>query len=122
MNVIAPLNLDSLESYLRGFPQVTIAHVIQAVNYCRNRICLQDKPDHFCDGCTLRTQHAGITFEEYLAELGEVLTEDRPGVLKGGDMAYLGSMDELHCDWEGEDGWKLAEDVYLRLRRIGVME
>ena len=122
-NVISSVTRESLEEHFESFPDVSLEHIKQAVVYCKERKCLEDKPDHFCDGCSLRTEHDAITFEDYLKEFTNVqTTDDDPMPLGPGSMAYTESMEELRKEWEGEDGWKWAEDLYLHLKRKGVYD
>jgi uncharacterized protein (DUF433 family) len=108
-----------LDSYLSAFPQVTKEQVVQAVNYCRLRICEKDKPEHYCHGCTLRTAQDGISFEEFRKTIS--CSEDEAVTLEPGSNVFLGSEEELYEKWKGIDGWKWADDLYIHLRRTGVM-
>lgn len=122
MNVVDTLNREDLNDYLSSFPDVTLEHIRQAVQYCMTLTCKSDSPERFCDGCTLRTEQEGISFEEYLASFNDVSTHDRPAELTPGTLAFTGSMEEFRREWEGSDGWKLAEDLYIYLKRIDVMD
>jgi uncharacterized protein (DUF433 family) len=121
-NLVNTLSRESsLDDYLDAFPNLSKCHVVEAVNYCRLRICEQDKPKHYCDGCTLRTKYDGTTFEEFKKTVTSSSNE-RSANLDPGNTVFLGSEEELYDEWKGIDGWRWAEDLYIHLCRENVMK
>lgn len=122
-NVVRRVSQEGIESFREDYPRLDRSSIVNALNYCRTRQCERDRPAHYCDGCTLRRVHDGESFDDFLRACGYVQTLDdheadprKPGLL------FLGSLDELKRNWEGEDGWTVAEQVYRDLLSQGLIE
>jgi len=110
-NIVSRLAIEPTEEVIQDY-QVTSADVDEAVEYCRTLQCKVDNPEHFCDGCSLRRVGDDETFEEFLTKHGQVKTSEVDTYnFEDGGLLYLGDIRQLKKQWEGQDGWKLADLV-----------
>jgi len=111
-NIISRVSMDgTAQEMLSDYPYISIEDSRAAIDYCMPRTCERDQPQHYCDGCVLRTKYDGITFEEFLGLEAPVQTTDSAVDRNRGGLTFLGSMDELRKHWEGEPGWEKAAKI-----------
>ncbi|PSK93106.1 DUF433 domain-containing protein [Taibaiella chishuiensis] len=102
------------EAYLADL-QVSKDQAIEALEYCSQQLCKQDKIHNispFCDGCILRTVAEGYIFEEdlyYEAEdnNGKKCTFSKESHLE----IFGGSMQEFKAEEEGAATWIIAQSL-----------
>jgi hypothetical protein len=106
-NIVGRLALESSEELLGDFPgELSLDDLRAATEYCSRRVCEDDHPTNYCEGCSLRRRHEGGSFEEYVKNV-ETTDHHRPGA----SIIFLGTEAELRAHWEGRDAWLIAERI-----------
>ena len=103
---------DTLEIALEDY-QINIVEAEAAINYCRKRICQEDKDlVHFCHGCILRTLQEGWNFKK--DDYVEVKNEDGSTITisKNKKIIFAGTIEELEDQEFGKLTWLIAEEIY----------
>jgi uncharacterized protein (DUF433 family) len=104
-------NYDTLQEVIEGF-DLTIPQIRQTLQYCSALQCKNDKPKIFCHNCSLRRQQVGpLDISNW-----EEIKEEDVTFVKRDNVIFLGSMEELLKDWQGEDLWLVATDLLIDLR------
>ncbi len=92
--------------------ELTLSQIRQALQYCSNLQCKQDKPTVFCHNCSLRREQEGPLDISNFQEM----TSGDTKFVQSDNSIFLGSMDELLDDWQGQDWWIIATDLLIDLR------
>jgi len=104
-------NYGTLQEVIDDY-ELTISEIRQALQYCSSLQCKQDKPTTFCHNCSLRREQKGpldiSNFEE--------MTLSDTTFTKSDNSIFLGSINELLEDWQGQDWWTIAADLLIDLR------
>lgn len=83
----------------------------EALEYCSQQVCIQDKPINFCHNCRLCVEKDGpqdlSKYEEF--ELDSQL------FVRGEGMIYLGSLLEFIEESKGIENWKIAQKLLIEL-------
>ncbi len=97
----------SIHSFLDIYDYLTENDIRVCLQYCSNQRCLDDKPLHFCQGCTLdkRPEERPSHFLNAPGKLDEYI---RNPSIKG--HAYLGTEEEYERDGIPENLWELAKE------------
>jgi uncharacterized protein (DUF433 family) len=122
LNVVSFVDGDSLENTTGLYEELTEAGVASATEYCRDRICLVDRPDVFCSGCVYCFALSSQTWQEFMREAGFVCEDEiRDNESVVGAAKFIGTREELVRELKGVEGWKIAQRVHLRyLQRLGL--
>ena len=101
----------TLEEVINDF-ELPILQIRQALQYCSKLQCKTDKPAVLCHNCSLRRQQEGSLDISGIDEI----RGDKVTYVKGDNSIFLGSMEELLQDWNGENWWEAATDLLIDLR------
>jgi uncharacterized protein (DUF433 family) len=83
----------------------------EALQYCSEQVCIEDKPLNFCYNCRLRKEKDGPEdFTKY-----EEFEIDGYTYVRGEGMTFLGSMKEFMEEEAGIENWKIARKLILEL-------
>jgi uncharacterized protein (DUF433 family) len=104
-------NYGTLQEIKDDF-ELSQSQIRQALQYCSNLQCKEEKPILFCHNCSLRREQEGPLDISGLKEI----TSDNAIIVEGDNSVYFGSMNELLSDWDGCDWWVIATDLLIDLR------
>jgi len=104
-------NYGTLEQVTKDY-ELSVSQIKQALQYCSDLQCKTDKPKVFCHNCSLRRQQEGSLDISNLEEI----KDNETSFVKGDNSIFLGSMNELLEDWNGNDWWTIATDLLIDLR------
>lgn len=109
-DVISTLKYGSFAEAEEDF-KLTRKQIKQALAYCLNQQCLQDKPDLFCHNCRLRAAQEPLN----LNECEEIEIAGQKYVKDNGDL-FFGSLVEYIEEWSGKERWKQAADLMTKYK------
>src|SRR6478735_4530839 len=104
-------NYGTLKEVIEDY-ELTVPEIKQALQYCSNLQCKQDRPIVFCHNCSLRREQEGPLD---ISNAKEITSNDLTFV-KNDNSYYLGGMNEMLDDWKGQDWWIIATDLLIDLR------
>jgi uncharacterized protein (DUF433 family) len=103
----------NLDSYLKVFPFLAAADVVECVDYCAEQKCLVDDRVKYCQRCTLDRSQPLDPPQGYVGTIEEI--RDNANVAQSGQL-FLGSPSEYLEDVTPVDVWKIAGQLLPWLR------
>ncbi len=91
--------------FLHSYTYLTVSDIVECLNYCGQKRCIDDQPINYCCGCTLddRPEEPPALFlDNDFSRMYEVRNVD--------GYAYMGTKEEYEKDLP-QDMWELAEDL-----------
>lgn len=112
-DVIFSLKFDALVT-IHDTWQLNNEEVKDALDYCANQQCLEDKPKNFCHHCVLANENEEpIDLSEY-----EEFEINQELYVKSNNSFFLGSLKEIIEDYKGLEYWKIAAALKEEYKNI----
>lgn len=120
-NIVTKLYYENSVEATLGEYKVSAQDVADALTYCIVLKCKDDSNRlHFCDGCLLRTNEEGSSFDK--SDYEEIGTgSDKFVRSKDGKTFFLGSLQEMADMEAGKETWLIAEKLFRAFFSTGTV-
>lgn len=105
-DVVFFLTDQSLEVVMKE-RELSKQEIREALQYCAEQVCIEDKPSNFCHNCRLCVEKDG---PENLSKYEEFELDGEP-YMRGEGTIFLGSMQEFIEESVGIENWKIAQKL-----------